>query len=74
MAKKRRKSSGKMTEAMGTPALAMDDKWRAEDDLRTLERAHEVTRDSSRFSAAKAEAKRKRESLDRIARLDGKKL
>lgn len=72
MAKKKRK--GKMTEAMGTPALEVDKRWQAEDDLRTLERANDVVSDSSRLTAAKSHAKKQRESLDRIARLEGKKL
>lgn len=73
---KKRKGKGKMTETMGTPAydIAGDEKWRAQDDLRTIERAHEVVHDTKRFSAAKAEAKRQKESLDRIARLEGKRL
>lgn len=74
MAKKRK--GKKLTETMGTPGynVAESDKWRAEDDLRTVQRAHEVIADSKRFSAAKSEAKRQKDSLDRIARLDGKKL
>lgn len=70
MAKKRKKKS--VNEAAAMPAV--DDSWRAQDDLRTVQRAHEVVADSARFSAAKAEAKRQKESLDRIARLEGKKL
>lgn len=72
MAKKRK---GKKSTEMDAPAMAStDDSWRARDDLSTIQRAHEVVKDSGRFSAAKAEAKRQRESLDRIARLEGKKL
>lgn len=73
MATKKRKS--KKSADLGAPSMAStDDSWRARDDLSTIQRAHEVVKDSSRFSAAKAEAKRQRESLDRIARLEGKKL
>jgi len=71
-----KKSKTKMKDVMGTPAIdiAEDERWRAQDDLRTIQRAHEVVRDSARFKRAKAEAKRQKESLDRIARIDGKKL
>lgn len=72
MAKKRKAKKNTMSDAPAT--LAGDENWRAQDDLRTVQRAHEVVADKGRFSAAKAEAKRQRESLDRIARLEGKKL
>lgn len=72
MAKKRKAKKSTMNEAPAS--IASDDSWRARDDLSTVQRAHEVVKDSARFSAAKAEAKRQRESLDRIARLEGKKL
>ena len=35
------------------PSVASDEKWEAEDDLRSLERAAEVRADSKRFSRAK---------------------
>jgi len=72
MAKKRKGKKSAMNEAIST--MPGDDSWRARDDLSTVQRAHEIVKDTARFSAAKAEAKRQRESLDRIARLEGKKL
>lgn len=54
--------------------IASDDKWRAQDDLRTIERAHEIIHDKGRLTAAQSEAKRQSESLARIARLKDKPL
>lgn len=71
MAKKRGKKSG-MNEVASMPAS--DDAWRARDDLHTIQRAHEIVGDTKRLASARAEAKRQRESLDRIARLKDKKL
>lgn len=71
MAKKRK---GRKSSEMAAPTIATDDSWRARDDLSTIQRAHEVVADSKRFGAAKAEARKQKESLDRIARLEGKKL
>jgi hypothetical protein len=70
MAKKRSKKSKGQDATMP----AMDDNWRARNDLDTLSRAQEVIKDSSRFRAVKSEAKRQQESLARISRLEGKKL
>lgn len=59
------------------PAVAsdgMDDSWRAQDDLRTLQRATEISSDTARMKAARLEAERQKKALDRISRLDGKKL
>lgn len=65
----------KADKAENTAGLAISDrKWEIEDDLRTLERAHEVIGDSGRLSRAKAFAKKRREHLDRISRIGGKKL
>lgn len=72
-----KKRKGKKSEALAAavPSSTYDDsKYRAQDDLRTIERAQEVVGDSKRLAAAKAEAKRQKESLDRIARLQDKKL
>jgi hypothetical protein len=69
MAKKRKKGA-----EVSMPAGSIDDSWRARDDLSTIQRAHEIVADTKRFGAAKSEAKRQKESLDRIARLEGKKL
>jgi hypothetical protein len=70
MAKKKTGSS----KAVSVDSFFDDAKYRAEDDVRTLKRAAEVVGDKSRLAAAKAQAKKERESLDRVARLDGKKL
>lgn len=69
MAKKRKKSN-----EVSMPGASIDDSWRAKDDLHTIQRAHEIVGDTKRLNAARSEAKRQRESLERIARLDGKKL
>lgn len=75
MATKKRKGKKTNEAAIATMPSSYDDsKYRAQDDLRTIERAQEVVGDSRRLSAAKAEAKRQKESLDRIARLQDKKL
>lgn len=67
------KRKGKASNA-DMPAASIDDSWRARDDLSTIQRAHEIVADTKRFGAAKSEARRQRESLERIARLEGKKL
>lgn len=47
-----------VNEPMETKAHeAREDKWRAEDDLRTLQRAKEIEKDKARMSAAKNVAK-----------------
>jgi hypothetical protein len=69
-----KKRKGKNAGEVASSPFPSDDAWRARDDLRTIQQAHEVIRDSSRFKAAKSEAKRQKESLDRIARLEGKRL
>lgn len=43
-----------------------DKKWRAEDDLRTLQRAKEVENDKARMQAAKAIAKEQMQNLKKI--------
>lgn len=43
-----------------------DQKWRAEDDLRTLQRAKEVENDKARMKAAKAIAKEQMQNLKKI--------
>lgn len=47
------------------PAQVLDDRgdWRAQDDLRTLSQAAEISRDKKRMSAAKVEAKKQMKSL-----------
>ena len=45
-----------------------DKKWRAQDDLRTLQSAAEIQRDRSRLSAASAEAKKQLATLAAVAK------
>lgn len=45
-----------------------DKKWRAQDDLRALQRAEEIRRDKSRMSAAKAEAKAEMKRLSSVCK------
>ena len=52
----------------------MDDDWRARSDLDTLTRSSEILKDTTRFNAAKKEAKRQSDSLARIGRLKGVKI
>lgn len=44
-----------------------DDSWRARDDLRTLSTAAEISHDKKRLGAAKAEAKRQMQALQKVA-------
>lgn len=45
-----------------------DQKWRAEDDLRALQRAREIEGDKSRMKAAKAIAKEQMAALSKVAK------
>jgi len=59
-----KKSSGM---AVMTPTdKAHHDKWQAEDDVRTLQRAGEIERDKARLARAKATAKKQADDLARI--------
>lgn len=50
-----------------SPSYAKEDqKWRAEDDLRALQRAREIESDKSRMKAAKAIAKEQMQNLKKI--------
>jgi len=50
-----------------SPSYAKEDqKWRAEDDLRALQRARENESDKSRMKAAKAIAKEQMQNLKKI--------
>ncbi len=73
MAKKRKKQ----TES-DMPSITINGEsereWRAHDDLRTIERAHQIIGDSERMTAVKNCAKKQKESLERISRLNGKRL
>lgn len=46
----------------------VDQKWRAEDDLRALQRASEIQSDKGRMSAAKAVAKEQMNALQKVAK------
>lgn len=46
----------------------VNDKWRAEDDLRALQRAAEIQSDKSRMTAAKAVAKEQMNALSKVAK------
>lgn len=54
--------------AVSRPSKAEENKWRAEDDARTLMRAEEIKRDASRIKAAKAQAKKQMEELARVVK------
>ena len=45
-----------------------DKKWRAEDDLRTLQRAKEIENDKARMQAAKNIAKEQKAALEKICK------
>lgn len=46
--------------------MAEDTKWRAQDDLRSLQRAEEIRRDKARMRAAQAEAKSQMKQLSTV--------
>ena len=68
MAKKATKRASKGNPLWATPTQsdAIDKKYRAEDDLRTLERAKEIERDKERVRMVKALAKEKINSMQKI--------
>ena len=52
--------------AIGPSHSKEQDKWRAEDDLRTLQRAKEIENDKARMQAAKNIAKEQMSNLKKI--------
>ena len=48
------------------PSTSDDQKWRAEDDLRALQRAREIENDKARLKAAKAIAEEQMSALKKI--------
>lgn len=52
---------------IATDMPAIDESWRARDDLRTLSSAHEIGQDKKRMKAAQAEAKRQMTALEKVA-------
>lgn len=47
------KLSNKLSPAPPGPSVSMDEKWRAQDDMRALQRAREIEADKGRMKAAK---------------------
>lgn len=64
MAKIRLKSPGAL--------LDDDNRWRVEEDLRTLQRAGEVTADKQRLARAKALATKQQQAVEEITRTSSK--
>lgn len=66
-AKKPAKSASK---AVATPKAPKreEDRWRAEDDARTLMRAEEIKRDRARMAKARAIAKKQISELSKVAK------
>lgn len=59
----------KIVSDVPSPSYAKEDqKWRAEDDLRALQRAREIEGDKSRMKAAKAIAKEQMAALSKVAK------
>lgn len=56
--------------AVPTPKVPKreEDKWRAEDDARTLMRAEEIKRDRARMAKARAIAKKQISELSKVAK------
>ena len=58
------------TKAAATPRLsAQDKKWRAQDDLRTLQQVMQIKADPSRLKAAQAEAQKQLAALASVKKL-----
>lgn len=55
-----------VSDSPSTSYAKEDQKWRAEDDLRALQRAREIESDKSRMKAAKAIAKEQMQNLKKI--------
>lgn len=59
----------KIVNACPSPSYVKEDqKWRAEDDLRALQRAKEIEGDKSRMKAAKTIAKEQMAALSKVAK------
>ena len=54
--------------AIGPSHSKEQDKWRAEDDLRTLQRAKEIENDKARMQAAKNIAKEQMQALSKVCK------
>lgn len=56
-----------MAKGLNAVKVTENDKWQAEDDMRTLMRAKEVENDPKRFKAAKEMAKKKLMEMAAVA-------
>lgn len=65
-----KKSAPMKSMPMSSSDKAQHEKWMAEEDVRTLQRAGEIERDKARLARAQATAKKQAEDL---ARITGKK-
>lgn len=65
--KKTAKSSPKVAATPKVPKRE-EDRWRAEDDARTLMRAEEIKRDRARMAKARAVAKKQISELSKVAK------
>lgn len=65
-----KKPAKRVPKAVLTPKVPKreEDKWRAEDDARTLMRAEEIKRDRARMAKARAIAKKQISELSKVAK------
>jgi len=68
MAEKKKKKSQNMLMEPQPAVWAGDNKWRAEDDHRTLTRAGEVMSDRERLKAAKEHAKKQQKHMEKVCK------
>lgn len=61
----RRKSN--TTDAPGYPSKAQEEKWQAEDDVRTLMRADEISKDKARMARARKVAEQQATEAKKVA-------
>jgi len=62
-----------MSRLSTSPPSSSDKSWQAEEDLRTLKRAMEIQKDSARYAAACAVARREMKAVARFAALSGRR-
>jgi uncharacterized membrane protein (DUF106 family) len=60
--------SGKVRLSNPHALLTDENRWRVEDDLRTVQKAGEVAADKRRMAAVKALQEKQRQAMDRIMR------
>lgn len=68
MAEKKKKKSPNMLMEPQPAVWPGDNKWRAEDDHRTLTRAGEVMSDRDRLKAAKEHAKKQQKHMEKVCK------